>query len=252
VSNHIRSFIFLLAAALLPAPALAAELIPYDVSVVLSGDNEGVPFNYAYALYDLPTVYQHGTDGGTYILDADQDLDNGAQAFSTSDFEISWQSTYDVDPFVTNIFSITNFSGSPITIDITVTSPVVPTGPATTMMGSVGLTLTNTGGVATASTSSSIDLYTALIDGLPVASLLDDPYTLTEAVVFGTETGSDAFGPAGGPAATTSIGIRIRLVLSPGDLIGVTSIFNIEAAPEPALLGLGTLLVGLALIRRRA
>ena len=234
-----------LAALLLPGAALADALVPYEVSVVIGGDS--------YSLYDLPTVYQHGTNGGTYILDADQDLSNGAQAVSTADYEISWSSTYDVDPFVTNLFSITNFSGLPLTIDITVTSPVVPTGPATSMMGSVGLTLTNTGGTATASTSGGIDLYTALIDGSPVQSLMDDPYTLTEPVFTGTETDSAAFGPTGGPAATTSIGIRIRLVLSPGDIIGVTSIFNIEAdAPEPAWLGLGALLVGLVLIRRRA
>jgi hypothetical protein len=168
----------------------------------------------------------------------------------------SWSSTWDSDPFVTNNFNVTNNTGVPIIFDVTVTSPVVVTGPQTAMSGSIGITLTNTTGSATLSDAGA-SVYRALIDGVVVRTLFDPVYTQTCATAFCSVVNSADFGifpnpPESGPQANTDIAIRIRFSLSPGDSAGITSVFNIEAVPEPGtalLLGLG--LVAVAIARRR-
>jgi hypothetical protein len=88
-----------------------------------------------------------------------------------------------------------------------------------------------------------------------VATLFGDPYSLSCAAPFCSNTQSSDFGMpvmVAGPAVNTSMGIRIEFSLSPGDSGGVTSVFYIEA-PEPAGIALLALAVGagLALVRRQ-
>jgi hypothetical protein len=166
-----------------------------------------------------------------------------------------WDSQFNNDPFVTNNFNVTNNSLVTLIFDVIVTQPVVVTGPQTAMSGSVGITLTNTTGTAVL-TDASVDVYQALIDGVVVRTLLPEPYSLSCPSAFCTATDSDDFGifptpPEIGPQANTDIAIRIRFALSPGDSAGITSVFNIEAVPEPSpgvLLTLG--LLGIAIARR--
>src|SRR5262245_9330353 len=169
----------------------------------------------------------------------------------------SWDSQFNTDPFVTNNFNVTNNSAGTLIFDVTVTQPVVVTGPQTAMSGSVGITLTNTTGTAVL-TDAGADVYRALIDGAVVRALLPAPYTLTCTPPFCSTTDSDDFGifpnpPEIGPQANTDIAIRIRFALSPGDSAGITSVFNIEAVPETstaAILAIG--LIGLAIAARRS
>lgn len=171
----------------------------------------------------------------------------------------SFSSSWNPDPFVTNNFNVTNNTAGTLIFDVTVTSPVVVTGPQTAMSGSLGITLTNTTGTA-ALTDAGAAVYRALIDGVVVRTLFPNPYTLTCTPPFCSTTDSDDFGifpnpPEIGPQANTDIAIRIRFALSPGDSAGITSVFNIDAVPEPntaALFALGLVGIAIARWRRRA
>lgn len=231
-------FLSLLGAGLLTAASAGATPV-YDLSIDLGGQTVGIA--------DVTASYTPTTYGGTWVLDAPY--------VGTNSTIESWGSSYDTDPFVTQNFVVTNNSGFTQTYVFTVTSPVVPQTPATLMNGSVGLTITNT-----ASPSADLDdngnaIYTALIDGVGVQTLFNPVYALSCTPAFCSDTDSADFGipvPIAGPAALTSIGIRIQFDLSPGDSAGVTSVFNIVAIPEPvsgALLASG--LLGLALAGRR-
>jgi PEP-CTERM motif len=88
-----------------------------------------------------------------------------------------------------------------------------------------------------------------------VRTLFDPAYALTCVGSTCSAVDIDDFGnpvPEIGPQANTDIGIRIRFALGPGDRAGITSVFNIEAVPEPTtamMLSLG--LVGLAITGHR-
>jgi hypothetical protein len=185
-----------------------------------------------------------GTDTGYYSLN---DVTLGGVAFIDH-----WDSAYDIDPFVTNNFNVTNISGVTQVFDILVTSPVVVTGPQTLMTGSIGLSVTNTASGGATLTDTGVAVYQALIDGVTVETLFDPAFTLTCAPPFCSDTDNAMFTNQIGPQANANIGIRIRFTLSPGDSASGTSVFNIEAVPEPVtamMLGMG--LVGLAIAGSR-
>lgn len=187
------------------------------------------------------------TVGGTWSLNNSVATTNGTV--------LSWDSTFDTDPFVTNNVSIINSTASVQTYVIGVTSPIVPQLPNTLMNGSIGISVTNDPSAsATLGSSAPNAVYTARIDGASVATLANDPYTLTCAGAFCSTTQNFSFGsptPILGPGATSTIGITLRFTLTPGDQASITSVFNVVAVPEPAsgLLLVGGL-VGLALTRR--
>jgi hypothetical protein len=163
-----------------------------------------------------------------------------------------WNSSYDIDPFVTNNFNVTNISAVTQIFDILVTSPVVPTGPQTLMTGSIGLSVTNTNSASATLADTGVAVYQAIIDGSTEQTLFDPAFTLTCAGAFCSDSDNAGFTNVLGPAAGTSIAIRIRFTLSPGDSASGTSVFNIEAVPEPVtalMLGMG--LVGLAIAGSR-
>jgi hypothetical protein len=219
-----------------------------ELSVSIGGD--------PYTLADLPVIFTGTSKAGGYVIDSNPGQIGNQPVTVTGEYSIGWSTLYNIDPFVQNNLNVTNLGALPLTVDVTVTTPVVPQTPNTQIQGSVGLTLTNTTGSASAGTSL-VALYTALIDGVAVQTLFPLGYSLSCAPPFCSTTDSDDFGipVAIGPfpQALSDIAIRIRFVLSPGDTLGVSSVFNIEAVPEPMTLGLlGVVLAGALAARRRA
>ncbi|HOB74670.1 MAG TPA: PEP-CTERM sorting domain-containing protein [Phycisphaerae bacterium] len=174
----------------------------------------------------------------------------------------AWRLEYeilaDTDPLVQAVFSITNQSATNTqTYSLTVSMPVTPAlAPPNLMGGSVTGSLTDTGGGAMLTSNGATAVYTALINGVPVQTLLDSPYSVSAGAFQGVQIGPLDFGvPIPSAAAPNvsvdTIGIQLQFTLSPGDSASFTSVFVVEPVPEPttmALLGL----VSLAMCRRRS
>lgn len=171
-----------------------------------------------------------------------------------------WDLFLDPDPIVIQQFSFQNISNVVQTFTVTTLIPVVNAFTATRIGGSMGGSITdangnNLGGLTTDGQA----LYTALIDGVPVATLHDDPFQLNFAFAGNSPSiPSVSFGLPGltviGPGIDIGdfIGIQHKFTLSPGDTIAVTSVFIVENIPEPStaiLLG-GGLTALLAASRR--
>ncbi len=164
------------------------------------------------------------------------------------------------DPFVTNNVTFLNPTGITQTFTVTITLPIPGGfGYDATIASSIGVTVTDsTNGTATASSTPGQGIYSGQVNGVTILTLM--PHLTTVGCASGvgcTGTGSDntALGqlPAG-PGTANSIGIVLKFTLTPFDQIAITSRFEIiDAVPEPgaaALLGTG--LLGLAIVRRRA
>jgi hypothetical protein len=172
--------------------------------------------------------------------------------------------TLDPDPSVLAITAVTNTSAVTQTFVVNVTLPIAPSfGPPSLIQGSISGSLTDTSSATGLGVSGSASLtavsggsvYTGLIDGNVVRTLLGDPFSVGVAVANGSTT----IGPAdfGIPvresvavATTTDIGIELRFQLSPGDSASFTSVFDVIPVPEPALALLAVFGVGVFGVRR--
>jgi hypothetical protein len=223
---------------------------PYDLEISVGGN--------PYSLGDLTTTYVGDGNSGTYTLSAPKVTPNGTIS--------AWSSYYNVDPQVSNNFTVVNTTGVAQIFTVSVTSPIAPVAPTSLMRGSIGITLTDEGplvgdetdGSALLTSVLSTDVYQAFLDGalVPVQTLLLDPYTQSCGLANCTQVATASFGipvRIPGPGATTSMGITVQFELSPGDSAAVTSTFNIIPVPEPSTaLGFGLGLLGLAVARRRS
>lgn len=139
------------------------------------------------------------------------------------------------------------------TFSFTVTLPVGVVYPSTIIGGSVAGGITADGNGGTLSGVGGGDIWTALIDGAPVATLLGGSVS-----VGAFESGS--LGPAAfgqpipnqpGPALNGSIAINLTFELTPGDSASFTSVFVVVPGPAGlALLGVAGCIAGRR--RRRA
>jgi hypothetical protein len=176
----------------------------------------------------------------------------------TAEFILDWDISGKYDPTVNGAFAVTNLLAVPQAFTLNVTVPVPPIAPSSLMGGSVsgGFTDANGGGV-TFDSSGVAAIYTALIDGASVATLLPAPVALSAGPFLSGVVGPADFGTpipsAAGPALTTDMGIELRFVLSPGDTATINGVFVVEPVPEPStvILALVGLACGLFVIRRR-
>jgi hypothetical protein len=172
-----------------------------------------------------------------------------------------WSLFLDPDPTVNNQLVIVNNTAATQTVVATVILPIAPAfGPPSLIRGSVGGSATdlNGNGVTLSTTGLNTSIYTALIDGSSVRTLLNHPFSASTPNPFGT-----AQLPAGtnfgipvqesvAVATTTNIAIQLRFDLSAGDSAAITSVFNVEAVPEPSTaLLVGGGLLGLVAVSRR-
>jgi len=158
----------------------------------------------------------------------------------------------DPDPSIVGNVAITNLTTIPQDYSFAFTLPVAPAFSPSLLNGSVGLTATADSTAGAVSSVSPDSIYSALIDGSTVKTLLNHPFTLPVAA-FDSNVTTAKFGiptPDAGGAVNTSIGIKLHFNVTPGDQAGITSQFTANPVPEPTTL-MGLALGGLVLARRR-
>jgi len=139
---------------------------------------------------------------------------------------------FNPDPFVLNNILVTNtttttqifsaFVGFPTTfaapnnISGTITTSVIDE-------GSNGATVASVPGTP---------IYKAQIDGVTVATMQNDPFSLTTTQ---STASSATFGPiASAVPVTSNMGIQLRFSLTAGDTASILSRFDVTVIPEPA------------------
>lgn len=230
------------------AAVLAAGPAPVSADVVtidFQGWNEGIGWSSQVTVPIAPT--------GPFSLEGWSD------SLATLDVE-NFDIAGNADPFIDFGFSFRNTSNVVETFTVTITLPVIVNWAASTAGGSIGVTLTdaNFSGGATFASDGTQPVYLAKIDGNPLHALMDEPYTLSTAVLGGSIVGNDSFGLPGftfpsGPL-TSSMEVVLNFTLSPGDRAVVTGTFAVIPEPGTGLVvGLGALaLVIGGRVRRRA
>ncbi|MEM7754831.1 MAG: hypothetical protein AAF297_04245 [Planctomycetota bacterium] len=154
---------------------------------------------------------------------------------------------------VSSAFTVTNNNASTqnFTVTTTVAAMVAP-GPTEILgshSGNVGDN-PSVGDGATLGTQSGSSLYTARIDGSPVQTLFDDPFSVSAAGFLTNSYGPSNFGFIGGfPVVNASLSIVNEFTLTGLDNAGMTSTFVVRV-PTPASASM-LVLGALAATRRR-
>lgn len=148
---------------------------------------------------------------------------------------------------------VENLTQDTIDVELLVVLPLSTTFEEGSMiLGSAAIGFTSAG-AGTVSSFGGNPVWQALIDGSPVgepAELFDDPFSIVRTATGSSSGGSQNFGlpvPVPGPAATDSIGIRIRFSLTPLDQASMTSVFRVVPGPTT----LFAIAVGLAFVQPR-
>jgi hypothetical protein len=132
-------------------------------------------------------------------------------------------------------FSFTNTSGSTQTFTVTVISPLLqPISGQTQIQGSIGGSLVDTGpgAGATVAAPSGGSIYTALIDGNPVRTLMDDPFSFSVPENQADSIPSQSFPFEPGPiGAFNDIAIQHTFTLTAGDSVTFSSAFTVVPSP---------------------
>jgi hypothetical protein len=248
--NAIRRSIRLLCAMLVLSSVLAtqsAQLLAGPINgtqlptvTVRIGDSPNAP---SWSYTAPPNDYRPATDeNGGYELATPREfdiLDNRAHVRIE-------ELQFDPDPFVLNNILVTNTTTSTQIFSAFVGLPTT-FGAPNLISGNVRTSVID-GGLdgATVATVAGQALYQAQIDFATVATLQNDPFSVS-APVGGSNTASATFGPNPNAIPVASnIGIQLRFTLTPGDTASILSRFDVVAIPEPmsaALIGIGLTLV---------
>ena len=177
--------------------------------------------------------------GGTY---------NYQDSLVDLDYSLSWDINVNPDPFVSGNIVITNTSAFTQEFDLTIVLGSNDTGPGTFLTGSFAGGLTADDGGGTLASLAGAPVWSALVDGAPAVTFLDDPFSVNADPFQSVNVGSGNFAGLAGPALNDSIAIRIAFSLTSGEQASFTSNFFVEI-PAPA--GLAMIAVGGFFGRRR-
>ena len=204
-----------------------------------------------------PAIFLNGTDvtAGLDCVTTESTTSCAGQGLATDDFTLQqWDFNLNSDPSALVFFALQNNTAVEQIYVISTTVPIVAQGPQVVIQGSISGSVTDVNGDGASVLDDGSSMYSALIDGVNVATLLDPPQSVTAGAGLSNTIGPAAFGPALlAQAANSDIGLTIQFKLSPGDLVSFTSQFTINAIPEPGtLLLLGSGLIGMVTFGRRS
>lgn len=229
------------------ASAGIAGLGILDLEVLANGDSSWTLAN------NLEDVTSAGFDkSGTYIIEGFTETDGWTMEWS---FEVNQAGNtrggFD-SASISTAFVFTNTTGNDNALfEVIANAAVGSLSSPTTQTGSISGSLLSGNPVfesATLYTPANDFLYTALVDGSGVQTLIDDTFSLSTTL-------TDAFGPENflgqpGGGVLNTIGIRHSFGLTDTDNASFAGVFVVTEIPAPgaaALIGLG----GLAATRRR-
>lgn len=203
-------------------------------------------------------MWAASNDPGSWTATQEQGPDGHirwrVQGFATtSNFNFSFNTVLDPDPFISSSFTLQNMTGVTAGFVVTTMLPIAPPLSApTTMTGSISGTVGDGDGLvdpngngATVTTLGGQPYYEALVDGGGVRQLYTSPQTHIAPLGLTGSIATMNFINEVGPAVLATIGIRNAFTLTSSDNASFTSTFLIVPAPSAlAVVGLAGVVVG--------